>query len=175
MAHESWPVVKNVCIEENRIIWNDGVNKYQLRVDLRQVRDDMDTEERNQVPDEIYKQYELSTLGELLSRPQDFDRKYVYVTGYYCGEFEGTALYRTLDDIRQMRHGKGIWVDAMLPFGEDGSFDYQREFDDQHVLAEGWFDIKRKGHLSGWPATLHVKHMSVLKKEDENHESGQEE
>jgi hypothetical protein len=107
------------------------------------------------------------SIKELISRPRDFHGKYVRVMGFYCGEFEGTALYQTLDDWGWDRYDKGIWVNVLPPFRYDRLF-YERPeiFNDQHVLAEGRFNAEQRGHMGLWPASLDVTHMKILKKKD---------
>ena len=101
------------------------------------------------------------SIGELLSRPQDFHGKYVRVAGFYRGEFEGTALYETLDD--GWRTDRSMWVTILPPLhNDDCSTGLPDFFNRRYISAEGRFDAKETGHMGMWPAGLDVKYITIL-------------
>jgi hypothetical protein len=86
-----------------------------------------------------------ATVESIVSRPLEFDGKFVSLTGHYCSRFELSGLFPGPDCYSDP--GLGLWLSGVSPFLDSRGAE---------VTVVGRFDASMKGHLSQWPGEICV-------------------
>ena len=86
---------------------------------------------------------------QLIANGTEYGRKVVQVIGFVGLEFEGNAIYLHEEDFRHVITKNGLWLDVT-----DDILKRRKEFDQQHVLVEGTFNAKEKGHMGAWSGMI---------------------
>jgi hypothetical protein len=96
------------------------------------------------------------SLVKLLARPDDFDGQFVQVCGFYCHDFEGTALYLHREDCEHGLSKNALWVNGVIPSPVEGDSPFHMKY----VLLEATFSAQLHGHFGLFSGTLlDVKRM----------------
>jgi hypothetical protein len=89
------------------------------------------------------------SLAQLISNPNDYDRRFVRVIGFVRLEFEGNAIYLHQEDDKHGLTRNGLWLDVT-----DDIRQRRAEFDQKYVLLEGTFNAEEKGHMGLWSGMI---------------------
>jgi hypothetical protein len=100
---------------------------------------------------------------ELLSFPEKYDGKRIRLLGYYHRAFESSCFTPSKDS--EHSYGKGrIWIGGRSTFADPAKIS---NVNDKMVIAEGTFNLRRKGHMGAYVGTL--ERLTTLKKSEPEH------
>lgn len=100
------------------------------------------------------------SIVQLLSNPERYDGRAMYVSGYLHVKFEDYGLYLDKESADYMRSENSIWVDFLerpeirRRKGVAGSTNDVKQMDETFVTLFGVFRADEHGHLGGSPATI---------------------
>lgn len=88
-------------------------------------------------------------MQQLLADPQRFEGQRVRTTGFLRLEFEANALYLTRDDFNNTVMQHAVWLDLT-----NAQLRKLSKLNNGHVVVEGIFSAKYKGHGGKWAGAL---------------------
>ncbi len=97
---------------------------------------------------------ERTSVIRILSNPDSFDGKRVWIEGFLHFEFEDSAIYLHQVDSDNMLSQNAIWID--LP--SDMSRELADKLNNHYVHCEGKFSAKNHGHMGAFGGELSDVH-----------------
>lgn len=91
------------------------------------------------VPGNILDKYSATSLLQIISNPNLYDGKQVFVEGYLVSGFEESALYVCKDHAKHGMTTYAVWIKA--------SSEELKKYNHQYVVVAGLFDKTVKGHM----------------------------
>jgi len=94
-------------------------------------------------------QIESVSLIRLIANPDQYEGKFVRVTGFVRLEFEGNAIYLHREDFEKQIPANGLWLNAGKCAGRGG-----KDFTEGYAIVEGRYTSKRHGHMGLWSGEI---------------------
>lgn len=92
--------------------------------------------------------YNVSIM-QLITNPEKYNGRKVQITGIGCVDFEDNAVYFSQDDYKYLTSENALW----LVLSEEEEKKY-KQFNGQHVLINGTFNMNVKGFMGVFPGAI---------------------
>lgn len=99
------------------------------------------------------------SMIDIIANKEKFHQKEVVITGYLSTEYEGTAIYFSIDDFKNRNTKNAIYV----YFNQEEIVNLEKKIKNGYVQIYGTFNNQLNGHFNMFSGSLHsIKYISIL-------------